>query len=284
MPTPELNKALAAVQAAIPHVAKGEKANTGSYTYEYADLTAVTKELLPLLGKHGLAFTAWPTLDDGRFVLAYALVHASGEERTGLYPLPEKGTPQQLGGHITYARRYALCAVTGVAPGGDDNDAAGAPEMQTARPQASSNGGRWMNRPLDVPPSHLQAQRTPAKTTGAEHEQLRHGTVEAAPDDRRSARVKAGQNGGDPWQDQPPGELDDNPLAPEERPGTLDGRQRSQIMGKLGRLPHEERAAKLTEITGREIDSTNELSHVEAQLVIRILADEAKAAAEVGAP
>jgi hypothetical protein len=129
----ELAAALAKVQAELPHIAKGEKANVGQYSYEYADLTAVSQAILPLLGKHGLAFTAWPTLDDGKFVLSYTLLHSSGEERTGTYPLPDKGTPQQLGGHITYARRYALCAVTGVAPGGEDNDAAGATEVNMDR-------------------------------------------------------------------------------------------------------------------------------------------------------
>lgn len=129
----ELAAALAKVQAQLPHIAKGEKANVGQYSYEYADLTAVSKEIMPLLGKHGLAFIAKPTTADGKFVLAYSLLHESGEREDGTYPLPDKGTPQQLGGHITYARRYCLCAVTGVAPGGDDNDAAGATEVNMDR-------------------------------------------------------------------------------------------------------------------------------------------------------
>jgi hypothetical protein len=134
--TGELNKALAAVQAELPRVEKKNTANTGSYSYDYADLADVSAAILPLLGKHGLAFTAWPTLnDDGKFVLAYSLLHSSGQERTGEYPLPSQGTPQTLGGVITYARRYTLCAVTGIAPGGDDNDAAGAPEHQMDAPR-----------------------------------------------------------------------------------------------------------------------------------------------------
>src|SRR5690606_31859835 len=78
--------------------------------------------VLPLLGKHGLSFSARPTLDEaGRFVLAYSLRHESGDSEDGAYPLPTTGTPQQVGSAITYARRYALCAVTGVAADEDDD-------------------------------------------------------------------------------------------------------------------------------------------------------------------
>jgi hypothetical protein len=135
-----LAAALAKVQAELPPIAKGETARIEGkegrvgYEYSYADLADVSAEVLPVLGSHGLAFTAWPTLDEGRFVLAYTLMHESGEERTGNYPLPASGTPQQIGAVITYARRYCLCAVTGVAPGGDDNDAAGAAEVRMDRP------------------------------------------------------------------------------------------------------------------------------------------------------
>ena len=119
MPTPELNKALAAFQAELPRVAKGNTADTGSYSYAYADIEDVFGTVLPRLGKHGLAFTAVVTIrDDGQRVLDYALVHASGEERGGCYPLPGQATAQQMGSAITYARRYSLLAVTGVAPGG----------------------------------------------------------------------------------------------------------------------------------------------------------------------
>ncbi len=139
MVTGELATALAKVQAELPAIGKGETATVqtkdgGSYGYSYADLTAVSAALLPLLGRHGLAFTAWPTLVDGQFILSYTLMHESGEERTGSYPLPSSGSPQQIGGVITYARRYCLCAVTGAAPGGDDNDAAGTAEVRMDRP------------------------------------------------------------------------------------------------------------------------------------------------------
>jgi hypothetical protein len=119
---PELAKALAAVQQDLPVISKEQTADTGTYSYEYADLTAISKPLLKLLGEHGLSFLAKPTLQDGAFVLAYSLLHTSGEREDGLYPLPMGGNPQSIGSAISYGRRYCLCAVTGVARGGSDDD------------------------------------------------------------------------------------------------------------------------------------------------------------------
>jgi len=128
--TPRLNKALAAFQAELPRIAKGETAKVDaregkrSYSYDYAGLDAVSDAVLPALGRHGLAFTCWPTMtDSGRFVLQYELVHESGEQKAGTFPLGTSDSPQTLGGRITYYRRYALMAATGVAPGGEDDDA-----------------------------------------------------------------------------------------------------------------------------------------------------------------
>jgi len=137
--TDNLAAALALVQTKLPTIAKHQTATVrsekGSYTYDYADLADVSEQILPLLGDAGLSWTCLPTLHDGDFVLKYELLHVSGESKTGLYPLPKSGTPQAIGAAISYARRYALCAVTGVAPKGDDNDAADQPKTRTAQRQ-----------------------------------------------------------------------------------------------------------------------------------------------------
>jgi hypothetical protein len=131
-PTGQLFKALAQLQADLPKVGK---AATGQYG-RYADLADVSQRVLPQLGKLGLVFTSRPTIIDGSFVLAYSLVHVSGEREDGIYPLPSGGTPQQMGSAITYARRYCLCAVTGVAPDQDDDDATSA--QHAGRPTAGN--------------------------------------------------------------------------------------------------------------------------------------------------
>jgi hypothetical protein len=120
-----LAEALAELQAALPDVGKGQTANAGTYSYSYADLADCSTAIMPRLAAHGLSFSAKPTLtEDGRFVLRYVLRHASGEDDGGDYPLPDptKASAQQVGSAITYARRYTLCAVTGLAPHGEDDD------------------------------------------------------------------------------------------------------------------------------------------------------------------
>ena len=121
-----LAAALSAFQAEIPSIAKGKTGDAGSYSYQYAGLDDIVPVAMPLLARHGLSFVARPTMMGGAFVLDYALMHFGGESLEGIYPLPDPLTtkPQTLGGAITYARRYAFCAVTGIAPGGDDDDAA----------------------------------------------------------------------------------------------------------------------------------------------------------------
>lgn len=169
-----LAEALAAFQAEIPTIAKGNtakvKTKTGSdYSYEYADLTDITKVALPLLAAHGLSFTAAPTLlpDTAIFALEYKLMHASGESVGGLYPL-HNGAPQDVGSAITYARRYALCAVTGIAPGGDDDDAQAAQSAPERAAQAvRTRQDRSAEQTTVKTPSDWQQQINDAPTDEA---------------------------------------------------------------------------------------------------------------------
>jgi hypothetical protein len=141
-PTKELNAALAKFQATLPHITKGESATIPGkegkqgFKYTYADLKDVSDAILPALGKVGLAFSAFPGIVDGKMALVYSLMHESGEERIGVWPLPT-GEPRAIGSAITYARRYSLLAVTGVFPGGEDDDGAAAGDASVSQPRES---------------------------------------------------------------------------------------------------------------------------------------------------
>jgi len=152
---PNLAAALAAVQRTLPAIGKSEvgkvsgttKENKAfSYEYRYADLASISAKVLPLLASQGLSWTTFPTIDRAGFVLRYMLLHESGERIEGLYPLGTPGQPQQMGSAITYARRYCLCAVTGVAPDEDDDGRSAAsveppdPELEEARAKVR---GAW---------------------------------------------------------------------------------------------------------------------------------------------
>lgn len=92
----------------------------------YADLASVWDACRDALSKHELAVTQVPDLHDGTIVLRTILMHSSGESISGVYPIMvgEKATAQQIGSAITYARRYALAAMIGIAPEDDDGNAA----------------------------------------------------------------------------------------------------------------------------------------------------------------
>lgn len=163
--TKSLPEALAVLMTKLPRIEKANEAKVptktgGSYSYNYADLAQVSRAILPILGELGLSFTARPTMSSGQFVLAYRLLHVSGEDDKGEYPLPTTGTPQAMGAAITYARRYCLCAVTGVAPEDDDDGAAAQAEAErnrgngrsawrapTSNQEAPADGDREASKP-----------------------------------------------------------------------------------------------------------------------------------------
>lgn len=127
-----LDEAMAIFQANLPSITKDETAKIppkdgkAGFVYGYAGLDTVSEKVLRKLGALGVSWRTRPTLDEaGRFVLLYRLRHISGEEETGTWPLTGQ-TPQQIGSSITYARRYALMAVTGVFPAKEDDDGAAA--------------------------------------------------------------------------------------------------------------------------------------------------------------
>lgn len=154
-----LTEALASVQAKLPKITKDNTAKIetakAKYSYTYADLASISATVLPMLGAAGLAWITMPALDaSGRFLLAYQLRHTSGEIVEGTYPLPDpmRSTPQEVGSAITYARRYCLCSVTGVAPEDDDDDAAAASTVKPAQSRPAAQR-KPAERPERTPPS-----------------------------------------------------------------------------------------------------------------------------------
>src|SRR5579872_3722377 len=122
-----LAEALITLQANLPHIRKDSTGLAGNRETKYANLSTITDAVLPLLASLGLFWVCLPTWKDERFVLWYRLGHHPSEDFVeGFYPLPGQANSQSIGGAITYARRYALCAVLGLAPAEDDDDAAAA--------------------------------------------------------------------------------------------------------------------------------------------------------------
>ena len=131
--------ALVAFQSSIPKVAKDATAKAGAYSYDYATLDKLVEVIFPKLTEVGLAYTSVPDLTELGFGLRAKLLHESGEEISGFYPLGNPNNPAQaIGSAISYARRYALLALTGVAPAGEDDDGASAWAPQAESKPVSS--------------------------------------------------------------------------------------------------------------------------------------------------
>lgn len=150
--------ALAEFQAKPPTLTK----NKAGHQSKYADLAQVNEQVLARLNELGIVYTCAPTLaDENKFVLAYELVHVeSGEKLAGRYPLKLSENPQQMGSAITYARRYVLLSLTGVAAEDEDDDGQAASSRRTAQRAMPS---RQSAAPARERPTAQRAQR-PAST------------------------------------------------------------------------------------------------------------------------
>lgn len=108
----------------------------------YADLAGIRETVMPVLAKHGFSIIQYTDIGADGFCLVTMLLHESGEHIQGRYPLPELlEKPQAMGSAVTYARRYALSAMCGIAAEEDD-DGEAAQNANGGRQSTGGAGGR----------------------------------------------------------------------------------------------------------------------------------------------
>jgi hypothetical protein len=108
----------------------GPKGN--EQTFRYAPLSSGLDIVRKVLGQHEIATVQTTSIDQdaGLINLTTVLAHASGEWIASDWPVcavSETATPHRMGAALTYARRYALFTLVGIA-GEDDLDA---PDLTT---------------------------------------------------------------------------------------------------------------------------------------------------------
>ena len=144
----ELGAALAAAQAEMTG-AKRDSENP-FFKSKYADLASVREACLPALNKHGLSVCQLPRLvsgGEGAWIVEVEtlLLHSSGEWLRDTIAVPvTKADAQGVGSAITYARRYALGALAGVASEDDDGNAASKPAPPKVVKRAPEGFDDWM--------------------------------------------------------------------------------------------------------------------------------------------
>ncbi len=130
---------------------RSEGAGGAEQTFRYAPLSSGLDIVRKTLGQHEIATVQTTSIDQAAGIvnLTTVLAHASGEWISSDWPvcaIGETATPHRMGAALTYARRYALFTLVGIA-GEDDLDAPDLtlPTDRTSdpeRPKASGGNGR----------------------------------------------------------------------------------------------------------------------------------------------
>ena len=154
-------------------------------SFRYASLSSGLDLVRKSLGRHEIATVQTTSIDEaaGLIRLTTTLAHSSGEWVSSdwpVCPVSETSAPHRMGAALTYARRYALFTLVGIA-GEDDLDA---PDLNgevgaLPRPSGSDESGQRaiaVGARLDLPPNAAVSASVPP--------------APAAPDNGRRKQVR----------------------------------------------------------------------------------------------
>src|SRR4051812_39441040 len=132
----------------------------GDRSFRYASLSTGLDLVRKSLGRHEIATVQTTSIDKGAGLirLTTTLAHSSGEWVSSDWPVctvSETAAPHRMGAALTYARRYALFTLVGIA-GEDDLDA---PDLNGGMDDALPHPGGTN------PKQHAQQDARPAAST-----------------------------------------------------------------------------------------------------------------------
>jgi hypothetical protein len=130
---------LANPEKSLTATIRGGRLGEGERSFRYAPLASGLDIVRKTLGRHEIATVQTTAIDPAAHIvtLTTVLAHASGEWIASdwpVCPVAETANPQRMGAALTYARRYALFTLVGIA-GEDDLDA---PDLCTLAPSPPS--------------------------------------------------------------------------------------------------------------------------------------------------
>lgn len=121
----EAGAVAALVQAQSTMGAALKKSNNPHFKSKYADLSAVQDACFDALHGAGFAVFQPSGRDEHGMYVDTVFLHTSGERfESRVYLVVDKNNMQGVGSAITYARRYGLMGLAGIAPEDDDGNAA----------------------------------------------------------------------------------------------------------------------------------------------------------------
>ena len=162
--------AMAEFQRSCPSIKKTAKAKIqtrggGAYEYKYAPLDEIMAVIQPVMGPLGLSVSWRSTVEKEAVVVSCRVSHTLGHhEESGGISMPVgqgdggANPAQRVGIAATYAKRYSLLGIIGMAPEDDDDAASAHPtpepkgtpdasavisEAQERRFHAIASGAKW---------------------------------------------------------------------------------------------------------------------------------------------
>src|SRR5882757_4785269 len=145
---------------------KGMRAGEGDRSFRYASLSSGLDIVRKTLGQHQIAAIQTTAIDQAAGIvnLTTMLAHASGEWIASdwpVCPIADMASPRRMGAALTYARRYALFTLVGIA-GEDDLDA---PDLHDAKASSRGPGNNVDNGGLG-PPAAVSSPRSSGSVHG----------------------------------------------------------------------------------------------------------------------
>lgn len=146
--------ALAAAQMEMGNAAKDS--SNPHFKSKYADLKSVRDAALPALTRNGIAVTQ--PLEIGEIVNVQKTIFTHVETKesieTSIPLLLGKNDMQGIGAAITYARRYGLMSLAGIAPAEDDDG-----NQTSGNPMGAALGDAWRQGVEDSLPANATPQQ-----------------------------------------------------------------------------------------------------------------------------
>jgi len=226
-------------QKSLTATIRGGRAGEGEKSFRYAPLASGLDIVRKTLGQHEIATVQTTALDReaGLINLTTMLAHASGEWIASdwpVCPVSDMASPQRMGAALTYARRYALFTLVGIA-GEDDLDA----------PDLCFAGGA--------------AEPSPTPGAAAEQVQTATGYPPAANRARQLALPPRSHGNG-----RGPGTGRSKPASAPVLPADQSAALRDRLMGEIANLPSPDSATDWAKVA---MGAKNRLTAADAQLV-----------------
>ena len=135
----QIYPALAKFQELVEKIDQNGEVKLPSYSFKYATLSNILDKIKPAMKEAKLGYTQY-VKESSLITKVFSAEDGSCVE--SVMPIPVGGDPKNVGGSITYFRRYCLTAMLGIA-GEEDKDA---PEAEAKKAMNDNLLGKALQR------------------------------------------------------------------------------------------------------------------------------------------